>query len=226
MNRFYIAAVALLIGAIGAGADPLSPEALAELALKQKVLPAAAAWEVSFQVVDGTEVPADSAQKIVSTVIGGVQRDQISWRDGRVTEAWWFSGGYFAETPATGDIISLRENKPAEAFSWLSWISKSNFRGVDSRGGARFAVFSDSMPWRDRWPGYYVLTRERDKISVEAFFSEADGHLDHLRYGDWIIRLKMLPPPTSALEIPPKFAEARAKQEVWISRAAKKGKKD
>lgn len=226
MNRFYGAAVAIVIGVVIARAEPLSPEALAEAALKQKDLPAAAAWEVTYQAVSGTEVPSDSAQKIVSTVIGGVQRDQISWRDGRATEAWWFSGGYFAETPITGDMISLRESKPPTALSWLAWISKSNFRGVQSRDGSRFAVFSDVMPWRDRWPGYYVLTREKDKVSVEALFSEADGHLDHLRFGDWIIRLKMLPAPTSGLEIPPKFAEAHARQAVWVSKAAKKGKKD
>lgn len=218
--------VALLIGALSVDAAPLSPEEVVEVALKQKELPAAAAWEVSFQAADPANVPGRYAQKIKSTVIGGVQRDQISWSDGRLSEAWWFSGGYFAEDSITGDIIALRENKPPSAFSWLSWISKSNFRGVEGQGGSRFAVFSDVMPWRDRWPGYYVLSREDDKIPVEAFFSELDGHLDHLKYGDWIVRFQKLPAPVSALEIPPQFAEAQADQAAWAAKHGKKGKKD
>lgn len=226
MNKISVVVVAFWVGTLLAGATPLSPQEVIEVALKQKELPAAAAWEVSFQATDPANVPSRYAQKIISTVIGGVQRDQISWSDGRLSEAWWFSGGYFAEDSTTGDIIALRENKPSSVFSWLSWISKSNFRGVEGQGGSRFAVFGDVMPWRNRWPGYYVRSREDDKVPVEAFFSEVDGHLDHLKYGEWIVRFQKLPAPVSTLKIPPQFAEAQSDQAAWAAKRGKKGKKD
>lgn len=226
MNKFSFTVIAFVFGVFASGAAPLSLEEVVEAALKQKNLPVSSAWEVSFQPADGVALAEPYAQKIVSTVIGGVQRDQIYWSNGGLSEAWWFSGGYFAEDSVSGDIIVLRENKPSTVLSWLSWISKSNFRGIENRGGSRFAVFGEVMPWVERWPGYYVLSREDDKVKVEALFSELDGHLDQLRYGDWIIRFQRLPAPATVLEIPPKYAEAQAKQAVRAAKAAKKGKKD
>jgi hypothetical protein len=208
-----------------------------EITLKYESETGAGAGDPTQNLSPGEETePSRNAvarpKKITVTRTDNLIQEETLWTNNQTSKKWVYERGMqIMEEPSTGRLLRL---PPAPMFSDytdysqgdfsdLVWIGPQNYKGVHNVEG-RPSFFFSSVPGTVFQPGEEQLNAELPEelrgskgntreltaaIDVETllpvFFS--DGYVTKT--------YRILPPPTSALKMPPEFA---AEFEKWITR--------
>lgn len=194
-------------------AEDLTPEqqlAIAEAAVE---LPERGAWKITFSR-DGappdSPAPANMATSLEATRVGRIQRDVISWPDGKTSEAWWLGRAWLADDPnATGLLFNVI--RWPGRIGLAGWIDRESLKGIGSFAGKKVIVFESEAPLIVFWPGYAIPDPDRSaKLKARAYVSIDERRLVRVQLGDITADFTWRNPPAGGLTVPPRFVKRYA----------------
>jgi hypothetical protein len=179
--------------------------AIAESAI---TLPARAAWKITFsQAEPTTDSPVSGrlASSLEAVRVDNVQRDLITWPDGKVSEAWWFGKVWLAEDPAAAGILFNVARWP-KRIGLASWINQESLKGIATLGDKKVILFEADIPLIVLWPGYVIPDSNHSaSVHAVAWISLKEQKLERVSLGGVNADFTWLAQPEGGLPVTPRF---------------------
>mgnify|MGYP001222863623 CR=1 FL=1 len=221
----FFSGIALVTATAAEDPTPEQQLAIADAALR---LPERGAWTVTFSRAEsaaGSPAPAHLASSLEATRVGDVQRDVITWPDGKTSEAWWLGRAWFAEDPRVEGVL-FNVNRWPGRIGLTGWIGRDALKGVGEFGGRKVIVFEAEVPLIILWPGHVIPDPDHHaKLKAQAFVSVDERRLVRVQIGDLIADFTWNPPPVGEPAVPPRFVKRYAAVEKTLNRERKGGGK-
>lgn len=209
-HALFLLGIALM--SANAAEDP-TPEQLLAIAEKAVKLPERGAWRITFSR-DGASAdspaPANLAASLEATRVGRIQRDVITWPDGKTSEAWWLGKAWLADDPKADGLLFNVIRWPGR-INLAGWIDRDSLKGIGSLNGKKVIVFESEAPLILFWPGYAIPDPDRAaKLKAQAFIALEEPRLLRVKLGDIVADFAWKTPPVGDLAVPPRFVKRYA----------------